>query len=70
MKRHDDYAWDKKYEASEEQKKRRAARNRDRREAIRRGLVRKGDSKDVHHTDHDSLTGIRIISAARNRSIK
>jgi hypothetical protein len=69
-KRHDNYAYDLKYQATEEQKKRRARRNRDRRRALREGKVRKGDGKDVHHDDHDGLTGIRIISASRNRSQK
>ena len=69
-KRHDAYAYDLKYQASEEQKHRRVIRNRDRREALRKGLVHKGDKKDVHHADHDELSGIRVISASRNRSIK
>jgi len=69
-KRHDDYAYDREYEASEEQKHRRAIRNKHRREALRKGIVKKGDNKDVHHSNKEDLSGIRIISASRNRSIK
>ena len=69
-KRHDNYSYDLKYEASPEQKKRRAKRNRDRLDAIKAGRVRKGDKRDVHHTNHDTLEGIRIISMSKNRSIK
>ena len=44
-----DYSYDTKYESSPLQKKRRAARNAARREAEKRGLVHKGDKKDVDH---------------------
>jgi len=37
------------YHAKPEQKKRRADRNRARAEAAKRGLVRKGDGKEVDH---------------------
>ena len=70
VKRHDDYKYDLVYEASPEQKKRRAKRNRDRLDAIAAGKVHKGSRMDVHHPNHDSLDGIRIISRSKNRSIK
>lgn len=39
------------YHGTEEQKKRRAQRNKDRRKAQRAGRVSKGDGKEVHHPD-------------------
>ena len=38
-----------KYHASELAKKRRAARNKARREALRKGIVKKGDNKEIDH---------------------
>ena len=38
------------YGSRPDQKKRRAARNKARSDAEKKGLVRKGDGKDVHHT--------------------
>lgn len=68
-KRHDNYAYDLKYQASEEQKHRRAMRNKARRKALREGKVRKGDRMDVHHID--GIDGsIRVIHRGKNRSIK
>mgnify|MGYP001599212654 CR=1 FL=1 len=69
-KRHDDYKYDLEYQASTEQKHRRALRNKDRRQALREGKVHKGDNKDVHHPNNDLLSGIKIISSSKNRSIK
>jgi hypothetical protein len=68
-KRHDAYKYDLAYEASEEQKRRRAERNKDRRQAIREGRVRKGDTQDIHHIE--GIKGpIKVINRSRNRSIK
>ena len=69
-KRHDSYKYDLEYQKRPEQVARRVKRNRDRLEALRKGLVHKGDKKDVHHPNHDTLEGIKIVSMARNRSIK
>ncbi len=69
-KRHDNYAYDLEYEASPEQKHRRALRNKARRQALREGKVHKGDNKDIHHPDHNLLGPIKIISAQKNRSVK
>ena len=60
------------YHKSEEQKKRRAERTKDRREAERKGLVKKGDNKEVDHVDAPrkcSLKGVRtqILSKTANR---
>lgn len=64
-----DYIYDTEYESSPEQKRRRAARNKDRRQAIRDGRVRKGDRHDVHHIE-DIEGPTRVVSRHHNRSIK
>ncbi len=66
--RHDNYAYDLEYEASEYQKKRRAERNRDRRRALRDGRVKKGDTMDIHHPHDGGKT--KVLPRSRNRSIK
>jgi hypothetical protein len=62
------------YQGTKEQKKRRAARNKDRRAAIRRGVVAKGSGKDIHHRDgnpfNHSSKNKAAISKSSNRSIK
>lgn len=63
-----------KYNAKPEQKKRRAMRNKARREMIAAGKAKKGDGKDVHHKDgnpmHDSMLNYMLETPAKNRSIK
>lgn len=44
----------KKYNAKPEQKKRRAQRNKSRRLMERKGLVHKGDGRDIDHNNHDT----------------
>jgi hypothetical protein len=66
------YAKEAEYEARPEQKKRRAARNRARRKAIREGKVRKGDGKELDHTGYHrkgSLDKVptRVVSREANR---
>ena len=61
------------YHAKPEQKKRRAERNRDRDAAEKKGLVRKGDGKEVDHLGSNrkgSLKGVKtkIVSRAVNRA--
>jgi hypothetical protein len=62
------------YHASPEQKKRRAQRNAARREAMKAGKVRKGDGKEVDHSDHSNRKGplnnkkVRVVSKKANRS--
>lgn len=67
-------AKEKRFNASTEQKKRRAARNKARRKAIREGRARKGDGTHVHHTKakrKGKLTGpTRVISAKKNLKIQ
>ena len=60
------------YQASPEQKKNRAARNKARREAIKAGTVKKGDGKDMHHVKPMAKGGARdgkavAQSASKNR---
>lgn len=62
------------YQGSEEQKKNRAARNAARREMEKKGLVKKGDGKDVDHRKPiskgggNSTSNLRVQSASANRS--
>lgn len=64
----------KNYQGTEEQKKNRAARNAARRDAEKRGLVRKGDGKDIDHKTPISKGGgngranLRAVPASQNRS--
>lgn len=60
------------YAARPEQVKRRVARNRARRKAIREGRVRKGDGKELDHVGHHrtgSLDNVptRVVSRSANR---
>lgn len=64
---HHNPSYDKAYAARPEQKKARARRNADRAEAERRGLVRKGDSREVDHERTMGQGGYRIISRHANR---
>ena len=66
-KRHDNYEWDLVYEASPEQKKRRARRNRDRRRAISEGQVSKGSRLDIHHRNHSKLENPVLVDRHKNR---
>ena len=53
-------------------KKKRAMRNKARRVAIKAGLVKRGDSKDVDHKDGNAMNNKRsnlsVKSASKNRS--
>lgn len=64
---HHNPSYDKAYAARPEQRKARARRNADRREAEDRGLVRKGDSKEVDHERTMARGGYRVISRHANR---
>jgi hypothetical protein len=69
------YEKENKWEDTPEQVARRVERNRARREAIRKGLVKKGDGKEVHHVDaprKGSLKGVKtkVVSRAENRRIQ
>lgn len=66
-------AYDKAYNARPEQKKRRAMRNKARRELEREGLVHKGDGKDVDHRrpldsgGSNSRGNLRVLTEKKNR---
>lgn len=66
------YAKETAYESRPEQIKRRVARNRARRKAIREGRARKGDGREVDHTGHHrtgSLDNVptKVVSRSANR---
>ena len=56
----------KKFQSSEEQKKKRAKRNKNRAEAEKDGRVKKGDGKDVHHEGKKTT----VMPASENRGKK
>ena len=61
------------YDGTEAVKKKRAERNRARRMLMEKGIVKKGDGKDVHHTRALSKggthkDGLKAVSASENRS--
>lgn len=62
-----------KYNGSEEQKKRRAERNHSRAIMEREGKVRKGDGKDVDHRNHKtsdkSKSNLSVMSRSKNRAL-
>lgn len=61
-----------KYNSSDEQKKRRAERNHARAIMERKGKVRKGDGKDVDHSNHNtsdkSSKNLRVMNRSKNRA--
>lgn len=68
-----DYEKELKWQASEEQKKRRAQRNAARRKAIREGKARKGDDKEVDHLGSNRRgpldnSKVKVVSKKQNRS--
>ena len=65
------YKKEAKYDSQPVVKKKRANRNLARRRAMRAGLARKGDGKDVHHVGGNALNKngrTRVVSASKNRS--
>tara|TARA_Y100001951_G_C11050245_1_gene135154 strand:- start:278 stop:508 length:231 start_codon:yes stop_codon:yes gene_type:complete len=62
------------YHARPEQKKRRAARNKARRQAIKEGRVIKGSRMDIHHKDknpkNNKKRNLKVVSRSKNRSKK
>jgi len=62
------------YHSSPAQKRRRAARNKARRQMIREGRARKGDGRDVHHRDgnpkNNSKSNLQVRSRSANRSYR
>ena len=65
------YKKEAKYDSQPHVKKKRANRNLARRRAMRGGLVKKGDGKDVHHVGGNALnknSRTRVVSASKTRS--
>ena len=60
------------YQGTEKQKKRRAMRNKVRRLMLRKGKVKKGDGKDVHHKDGNplnaKLSNLKVVNKSKTRS--
>lgn len=70
--RNRNYAKETAYESTPLQKKRRADRNRARRQAMKKGLVRKGDGKEVdhlgfHRTGRLNKVSTKVVSKHANR---
>jgi hypothetical protein len=66
------YAKEGQWESSPIQKKRRAARNRARQQAIKKGLVHKGDNKELDHVGTHPTGSLRhvrtkVVSRHANR---
>jgi len=62
----------KNYQGTAAQKKRRAMRNKVRRMMLRKGKVKKGDGKDVHHKDGNPMnskkSNLKVVKRSKNRS--
>jgi len=62
------------YHSKPEQKKRRASRNKARRQAIREGRIKKGSKIDIHQKDknpkNNGKKNLKVISRSKNRSKK
>lgn len=67
-------AYDKKNQARPEEVRKRVARNKARRKALKEGTVKKGDGKDVHHVGglkNGKAPGkTKAISRSKNRAMK
>lgn len=57
------------YHGKAPQKKARARRNAARRDAMAAGTVKKGDSREVHHSRPNARGKTRVTSRAENRRI-
>ena len=67
------YRQEQKYDSQPKVKKKRANRNLARRIMKRKGLVKKGDGKDVHHVGGNPLnknSKLKVVKASKNRSYK
>jgi len=64
----------KKYHSSKKMKQERALRKKNRRSALRKGLVKKGDEKHIDHKNgnprDNRKTNLRAVPASKNRSFK
>jgi hypothetical protein len=65
------YKQEQKYDSQTKVKKKRVNRNLARRIMERKGLVKKGDGKDVHHIGGNALnknSKLKVVKASKNRS--
>ena len=61
----------KKFQSTDEQKKKRAARNKARRKALKKGTVTKGDKNDISHVkDKNGKVKTVVKSRSKNRGSK
>lgn len=71
-----DYKQENKYKSQPDQIKKRVLRNAARREALRKGLVHKGDSKQVDHIKplskggSNSKSNLRVVGHSANESFR
>jgi len=71
-----DYKKENEYKSTPEQIHKRVLRNKARREAIKAGVVKKGDGKEVDHKvplskgGSNSKSNLRVVSASENDSFK
>ena len=71
-----DYAQENKYKSAPDQIAKRVARNKARKQALAKGLVKKGDNKEVDHIKplskggSNSSSNLRVVSASANDSFR
>ena len=60
----------KRHQSSSTEKKNRAARNKRRRDAEKKGRVSKGDGTSIHHKTKNGKTTTKVMSRSKNAGIK
>jgi len=58
-----------KFQSSEEQKKKRAGRNKARRKAVKKGTVKKGDGMDMSHTKNGVVKKPRSVNRGSKKDM-
>lgn len=59
----------KKFQSTDEQKKKRAARNKERRKALKKGIVKKGDGYDMSHTKNGVVKKKRSVNRGSKKDM-
>ena len=59
----------KKFQSTDEQKKKRAARNKARRKALKKGTVKKGDGYDMSHTKNGVVKKKRSVNRGSKKDM-